>query len=313
MARLGRAIFYVSIAAICYGLQPIFIKAMAPFFSITEQTLLRFIGGLIVFGIIALLEEKELKEESKHWKRFVPAGIIYGLAVIFWIIGNYLVMNAITTGILSRANILFIAIISGLLFADEKRLLLSRRFFIGMVLAAVGAIGVVIAKGTITFELSLGAGCIMLGLLLSSFYSAYLKSLVNHKESATSLSIIFASSFLAAVAFFIAWGGEIKNLMQPIVLIPVISGATGLGIGNYFAFKSIEEQGLVATTSMLLATPIVTIIISHVFIAEKIIIMQLFWAAVLLVGCYFIINAEFGPLHLGRGIRREFKKALAHL
>ncbi|MCD6478960.1 MAG: DMT family transporter [Candidatus Diapherotrites archaeon] len=313
MGSAARAILYVSIASICYGLQPVFIKAMVPFFSITEQTLLRFTGGLIVFGTIALLEEKELKEEAKRWMHFVPAGLIYGFAVVCWIIGNYLVMDAITTGILSRVNIIFIAVISSLLFADEKRLLLSRRFFTGMVLAAIGAIGVIASKGTITFELGVGAGFIMLAHLLGSFYSADLKSLANHKESATSLSIIFASSFLVAAAFFFIRGGEVGNLVQPIMLIPIISGVTGLGIGNYFAFKSIEEQGLVATTSMLLATPLVTAVISFVFIAEELVALQLFWAMVLIAGCYLIINAEFGPLHLGRGIKKEFKKALAHL
>lgn len=313
MGNASKAVIFVVIAMVCYGLQPVFIKAMAPFFSIAEQTLLRFGGALIVFGILAFLEESELKEETLRWKHFMPAGIIYGLAVVFWVYGNYLVLNAITVGILSRANIIFIALISALLFADEKRLLLSKKFLVGMMLAAVGTAGVIASKGTLTFELGLGAGFIMLAMLFGSIYSAYLKSLVNHKESETSLAIIFAVSFLIALAFFIINGGDINNLLRPIIIIPLISGITGLGIGNYFAFKSIEEQGLVATTSMLLATPLVTAIISFLFLAEEIIIWQLLWAIVLIAGCYLIINAEFGPLHLGRGIKREFKKALAHL
>ena len=201
MANASKAIIFVSIAIFCYGIQPVFIKAMVPFFSIAEQTLLRFTGALIVFGILALLEEHELKEEARHWKRFMPAGMIYGLAVACWVVGNYLVMNAITIGILSRTNIIFIALISALIFADEKRLLLSKKFFAGMVLAAIGALGVIASKGALTFELGIGAGFIMLAMLFGSIYSAYLKSLANHKESETSLAIIFAASFLVCLLY----------------------------------------------------------------------------------------------------------------
>lgn len=313
MRELSKSLVYVSIAAFCYGVQPIFIKALIPFFSIAEQTMLRFVGGLLVFALIALFEEEELKRELKRWKIFVPAGILYGLAVIFWVSGNYMVMDAATVGILSRVNIVFIATISALLFIDEKRLLLSKRFFIGMLLAFIGAFGVVTAKTALSFELGFGVALIMLAHLFGGFYSAYLKSLANHKESATSLSIIFASSFFIALMFFFVQGNRPSELIQPLAFVPLISGMLGLGIGNYFYFKSIEEQGLVATSSMLLITPAITAFLSFIFLAEQIVAMQILWMLVLIFGCYFIINAEFGPLHLGRGIKREFKKALAHL
>lgn len=306
-----KGVVYALIAAFFYAIQPVFIKMLSQEFGLFELLFFRFLGALGVFSVLALSEEEELKKEAEHWKRFVPAGIVYALAVLLWVYGNYLASNATTVAIVSRTNIIFVALVSALLFVDEKKLLLSKKFIFGLSLAFIGSLGFVSGSAEIAIEF--GVLMILASNAVGSFYSAYLKTLANHKESETSLAIILAVSFVMIAISTLAAEGVPETKNASAIAIALISGATGLGLGNYFGFKAIENLGLVSTSSLMLMIPLITASVAIPMFNETLSTGELIFGALILSGCYFVINAEFGPLHLGSLAKREFKKAFAHL
>ena len=284
---------YVMLAAVLYSAQPILIKLAYGEIPGFLMFSLRFFGMLFIFLPLAFHFKRQVWGEIRQWKKFVlPALFVLG-AVCFFTVGIYYTKNATLTGLLTKTNSIFIPIMTAALFVEEKRVLFNKGFFAGLLLAGVGVFGVVTGGGPLSVTLSIGVALILVSQLSWSLYSVSIKSLIQRKNRLVVLCFIFPLAFLFSTPFAAYDLALNASTINPLFLfIPIVSGII-VGAANLFQFKAIESKGLIVTNAFSLTAPLMTGLLGFAVFGEMLSVAQLGFAAVLIIGAYFIIKCKY--------------------
>ncbi len=282
---------YVFLAALLFSMQPILIKfgsTQVPpllFFS------LRFFGTMAVFLPLAMRFKKEMHLALKQWKKFLlPTIFLFG-AISLFTISLYFTANATLTALVTKSNSILIPLLTAAFFIEERRVLMTRRFLFGVLLSAIGVIGVILGGKTLTLTLGIGISLILGSQVCWSLYSVSIKRLISKENRLHVLSFIFPLAFVFSLPFA---GIEIFSnaVFKPVFLLVPISSGIIIGIANVMQFKAIERKGLIVTNAFGLTIPLFAGIMGFVLFGEMLTVMQFLFGALLLMGAYFIINCK---------------------
>jgi len=288
---MNRGTLYVFFAALLFSMQPILIKFGSSDVPPLLFFPLRFLGIMVIFIPLAFHFKKEIRGELKKWKKYLlPALLILG-AISLFTISLYFTADATFTALVTKSNAIIIPLLTATFFIEERRVLMTRRFLLGISLAAIGVIGVVLGGGALTFTLGIGIALILGSQVCWSLYSVSLKRLISRHNRMYILSLIFPLAFVFSMPFAgyeLAAGTEFTPLF---LLVPIASGII-LGFANVMQFKAIELKGLIVTNAFSLTMPLYTGIMGFVLFGEMLHPLQFLFGAVLLVGAYFIIRCR---------------------
>ncbi|GEM_PF-2448309 len=289
---MDRGAFYVFLAALLFSMQPVFIK----FGSAEVPPLLffplRLLGTLAVFIPLAFHFKKEFRAEARQWKKFLlPAIFVFG-AISLFTVSVFFTANATLTALVTKSNAVLIPLLTAAFFIEERRILFTRRFLLGVTLAAAGVIGVVLGGGTLSLTLGIGVLLVLASQVCWSLYSVSIKRLISRKSRLQILTFIFPLAFLFSLPFASYEAGVLGNAFTPLfLLVPVASGIV-LGLANVMQFRAIESKGLIVTNAFSLTMPLYTGIMGLALFGEILSPLQFFFGCILLAGAFFIIRCK---------------------
>ncbi len=288
---MERGTLFVLLTAFFVSLQPVIIKSAYSGVSGFQMVSLRLFGIFLVFLPLAFHFKKEVRGEMRQWKKFVVPTFLILSTISLFTIGIYFTKNATLTGLLTKSNAIFIPLMTAALFASERAVLLSKRFLLGLFLAALGVIGVVTGGEPITFSLGAGILMIVASQVFWSLYSVSIKALISKRAG------IHVLSFILPVAFFLSLPVafiDVRASGFPAFTAATLSIASGISIGlaYFFQFKAIEEKGLIVTNAFNLTSPLLTGLLGLALFGEFLTAAQTIFAVVLLTGAYFIIRCK---------------------
>jgi drug/metabolite transporter (DMT)-like permease len=274
---------------------PIFIKLFTQYFDNYTQNFYRFLSGALILIIISLIRNKqECIDCFKNIKKFFLPAIFMFLFQIIWVAGIYLIDPTITS-LITKANVLFVLLISFIFFKDERKIIKSKTFILGASLAILGVIGVILGKNSIHLEdFNLGAILILIAAIFWAFYVISIKQVVKTTDPFVAASFSYS---LAVPLFFILalLFGDLTAITRAppsIITLLVLSGIFFVGIANALNFESIKMIGASISTTFILVTPFFTGIASYFIFKELLTITQLIFGLILLIGCFILIRAE---------------------
>jgi len=289
---MDKGSLYIILAVFLFSTQPIFIKLAAPGMPGLLMFSLRFVGTVMVFLPLAFHFKKEVRASIRQWKKFVvPAIFIFG-AVSLFSIGIYFTEDATLTGLLSRSNIIFIALFSLVLFPEERRVFFSKTYMLGLALASLGMYGIVTGGRPLDVTLGTGVLIILLSQVSWALYSVLIKKHIRRQTRLTILCFIFPLAFLMSVPFAAYDLTFSAEQVVPLFIIFPLAGGFAMGIANVLQFKAIELKGLLVTNSASLVYPFLTAVMGFLVFQETLTALQLAFAGILVVGAYLIIKCK---------------------
>jgi len=264
----------------------------------------RFLAGSASILLIAwFVCREDLKRAVRNpWQ-------LAGIAVFALVNSVYQVMYvqgiAQTSGVLAQLLLMLgppLAILLAILvYPDERETAKGKRFFLGIVLAIGGAVGVTLGKGDLTLAYSLGSIYLFLAAVIWSASALIKKKMVAGTHPAC-IAGIFAA--FMCVFFFISgllWGdlGMVAEMSTETQAILLFSGVYGLLTGLGFRFLAIKLFGILKVGFAELAWPVFAGLYGYLILGELLTGWQMVFGAVLIAGCYLVMARR------GAGTRRE--------
>jgi drug/metabolite transporter (DMT)-like permease len=279
---------------VCWSLGPMFIKYLSDYadswtqnavrYSVASLFLLPFLIRAAVAGNLA----------ASTWRRAILPSVANVAMQSLWAAGFYYIGPAFMT-LLSKTSILWVTGFSLIVFREERPLIRSPRFWLGLLLSLSGMVGVIAFKddfaatGTLTGIVIALTQAFMWGVYTISVRIAFQD--VDPRVSFSVMSI-YAAVGLSACAFLFGDPSQILAFDVRGWIVVVTSALTAIALGHVLYYTAIRRIGTMIPMLVILAQPFVVFSLSSVLFHERLNGIQLLAGGVLLMGSGLSVWAQ---------------------
>jgi len=269
-----------------WTLGPICIKLLTAYVDSWTQNLLRYSAACLFWLPYLFYVSRKKQFEPKVWRKALyPAGVNIIMQSL-WATAFYYIDPALMI-LLAKSTIIWIAFFSIIFFAQERPLVKSKRFWIGMLLSIVGVIGAMcLEEGFGTKKTVLGITITLGAAFMWAVYAISVKVVFRNIDSRIGFSVmsIYTVAGLAVLAMIF---GDIGQCLQMGVLpwaYVLFSGISAIALGHVLYYTAIKRIGATIPSLALLVTPFTTLAVSWVVFGETLTPLQWLFGIVLLIG-----------------------------
>ncbi len=284
-----------------WSLGPIFITYLTGYLDSWTQNLLRYLVACLFWLPFLVLAVRANRFDQRIWRKAIMPAVA-NLAMQSFYAGAFYYIGPAFMVLLTKTNIIWIAGFSFIFFPDERPLARSKRFWFGLVLSAIGVLGVMYFKEDFaTIRTMTG---IILAFAMAFMWAVYAISVriafrdINSSHGFSVISIYTVAGLFALAFLF----GNPKDCMQigplPWMFI-VVSGVLCIALGHVLYYAAMRRIGATIPALVILAQPFIVLAISYLVYGESLNFLQILFGVVLLAGSALAIWAQ---QHLKRDV-----------
>ncbi|MFQ6036779.1 MAG: DMT family transporter [Sedimentisphaerales bacterium] len=293
--RFDIAATFACIAVLaCWTVGPISIKYLSSYIDSWTQNLLRYSVGCLFWLPFLLFTTKRKQIDAKLWRKaLLPAAANVTMQSL-WAAGFYYVGPAFMA-LLAKSSVIWIAGFSLIFFADERGLVRSKRFWLGLAFSVIGVVGVIYykqdfaASGTI-----IGIAIALACAFMWAVYTLSVRMAFRDTDSRSGFSVISIYTVAGLFVLGLIFGG----LSQCVTMgtkrwaVVVISAVIAIALGHVLYYAAMRRIGATIPSLVILAQPFSVLAISNVIFGELLNSLQLLSGVVLLAGSALAIWAQ---------------------
>jgi len=296
--RIGRMDMVATAASLgtlaCWSMGPLFIKYLSGHLDSWTQNAVRYVTACL-FLLPFLVHAHVLGGFARGtWRRAVLPSVANIAMQSLWAAGFYYIGPAFMT-LLSKTSVLWVTGFSLIVFREERALVRSPRFWLGLLLSLAGMVGVIVFKddfaatGTLTGVFIALTQAFMWGVYTISVRIAFQD--VDPRVSFSVMSL-YAAVGLTACAFL--FGNPVKVLTLDLKgwAAVVISALTAIALGHTLYYTAIRRIGTMIPVLVILAQPFVVFGLSSLLFHERLNAIQLVFGLLLLCGSGLSVWAQ---------------------
>lgn len=291
---------YVTATFACLGslafwsLGPIFIKYLTGYLDSWTQNLLRYSVACLFWLPFLVFSAKTKRLDHRVWRRAIIPAMANIVMQSLWAAAFYYIGPAFMV-LQTKMNIIWIAGFSLIFFPEERALVRSIRFWIGLTLSVVGLIGVMYN------EVELAESGIITGIVIAQtaafmwgVYTISVKIAFKDIDSRSGFSVIsiYTVAGLAVVALLFGNAETAAQIGAWQWVYVIISGITAIALAHTLYYAAMRRIGATIPALVVLAQPFIVLAISHIIFGESMNIFQLFFGVILLTGSALAIWAQ---------------------
>ncbi|MBM4029092.1 MAG: DMT family transporter [Planctomycetes bacterium] len=281
-------------ALLCWTLGPLFIKYLSGHTDSWTQNALRYAVASLFWLPFLVHSSSQGRFATRTWRRAILPSIANVAMQSLWAAGFYYIGPAFMA-LLSKTSILWVASFSLLVFPEERPLVRSVRFWLGLLLSVAGLVGVIafkddfMATGTLT-----GIAIALAQAFMWGVYTISVRIAFRDIDSRASFSVmsIYTAAGLAACAFLFGAPAQALALDARAWIAVVISAVTAIALGHTLYYAAIKRIGATIPMLVILAQPFVVLSLSSVIFHERLNGVQLLFGGALLVGSGLSVWAQ---------------------
>lgn len=281
-------------SVLCWSIGPIFIKLLTGYVDLWTQNLLRYSVACLFWLPVLLFFIRNKQVDKSIWRKaLLPAGANVVMQC-FWA-GAFYYINPALMSLLTKSSVIWVTAFSLLFFAEERALVKSRRFWLGMGLCVTGVFGVLV------FKRDFAATRTMTGIVLAlaaafgwGIYTVSARMAFRDTDSRIGFSVvtIYTVAGLGLLAFIF---GRVSDCLtmgaRPWVYV-VVSGLTAIAFSHVLFYAAMKRIGAAIPSLVLLSTPFIVLAISRVVFGETLDAFQWLFGMVLLAGSALAVLAQ---------------------
>jgi drug/metabolite transporter (DMT)-like permease len=273
---------------------PIFIKYLAGYIDSWTQNLLRYSAGCLFWLPFLLFAIRKKRFETKIWRKALLPAVPNIIMQCFWAAGFYYIGPAFMV-LLTKTSIVWVVAFSFILFADERPLIKSKRFWLGLALSAIGVVGVMYYKDDFTATKTIIGIIIALACAFTwAIYTVSVKIAFKDIDSLYGFSVTSIYT-VAGLGIFALLFGKVQECVTMGAwrwACVVISGVTAISLGHVLYYTAIKRIGATLPALVILSQPFIVLAISNVVFGESLNAIQLLFGVALLIGSALAIWAQ---------------------
>lgn len=273
---------------------PIFIKFLTGFVDVWTQNLLRYSAACLFWLPFLVITIRKRGLEQDIWRRAVLPAVV-NVFMQSMSIATYYYLNPGFIMLLLQSSVIWIAGFSLVFFAEERALVKSKHFWLGISLSVVGVIGVLLFKKDLTADRTMvGIVIALCAAVMWGVYTVAVKIAFKNIDSRRGFSVISIYTVIGLGVLAFVFGNPLECLKMrawPWACI-VISGILCIGISHVLYYVAIKRIGATIPAIILLSLPFAVIVLSRVVFGEVLNSFQLVFGAILIVGAGFAVWAQ---------------------
>lgn len=282
---------FLILNVLVWGMSPVLIKWLSRYFDIHTQNFYRFLAAGISLSLMARINYPgPWSRALKKLGLFVWPAIFVVATQVLWVSGIYL-SKASVAMLMGKLDLIFIILFSYLIFHDERKVVKSKRFKLGVILALIGVTGVTLGQGRVSGGIGWGMVFIFLSRITWALYAVSVKITTAKFSSIISSALVMSIGGVFLFPVSLRWG-HLSQLVSTPFWVGVLLFASGIiciGVGQGLFHRNIQKMGTVITSSFILSTPLVTLILAYLILGEKLTLFQILSGLLILTGCYIIL------------------------
>jgi len=290
----GPATIAILAALFCWTAGPIFIRYLTTYLDAWSQNFLRYSAAALFWLPFLFLDAKRSRLDSRIWRIALLPAVANVVMQSFWAWSFYYIEPAFMN-LLVKSSIIWVAGFSIAFFADERGLVRSKCFWIGLILGVLGLVGVTVFKENFTARSTLTG--IILSQAAGLTWAAYIITVrIAFKDTSSRRGFAVVSLYsVVGLGLLALLFGKCSDCLEmnfrPWACV-VISGLVAIALGHVLFYASIKRIGAAIPSLVLLATPFTILIISRIIFGETLSVLQLISGLVLVTGGALAILAQ---------------------
>ena len=281
-------------ALVCWATGPILIKYLTDYTDSWTQNALRYSAACAFWLPFVVYIAARNTFPRKTWRRAVVPSIANVAMQSLWAAGFYRLAPGFMT-LLTSTSILWVTSFSLVFFPEERSLMRSPRFWLGLGLSLTGLLGVVYFKEDFTAAgTRLGIAIALSEAFMWGVYAVSVKIALRDIDSRTGFSVIslYTTAGLWGCALLLGHPGQALHIdVGPWAAI-VVSAILSIALAHVLFYASIRRIGATIPMLVNLSLPFIVLGMSSVFFRERLNALQLLFGVVLLLGSASSIWAQ---------------------
>jgi drug/metabolite transporter (DMT)-like permease len=281
-------------ALVFWSIGPILIKYLAAYLDSWTQNALRYNTAALFLLPMLVFSIRQGTFDHRIWRLALVPSLANMIMQGFWA-SMFYHLNPAFGVLLSKTHVLWIAALSMLILPEERALLRSPRFWLGLVLALAGVVGVLYHSPE--FAVSGSAKGIALALIGAVFWAAYAVSIRVYLKEVNSQSSFSVVSLYTGVGLAIAAAcfgdvGQCLSLSHNLWGILILSSFLGIVCGHVCFYAAVRRLGTTIPALVILVQPFAILIMSIWVFGETLSLIQCLFGAILILGAASAIWAQ---------------------
>ncbi|MHA1572126.1 MAG: DMT family transporter [Alphaproteobacteria bacterium] len=281
-------------ALACWSIAPVIIRYLSGPVDFWTQNCLRYGTALLFWLPYLILRVRRGDFDHRVWRKALVPGAACVVMQSFWASSLYHIEPAFMA-LLTKSSVLWIALLSMLLFADERRLLGSGCFWWGMALSFAGLVGVIVSKPDFAAGgTPKGIVFVLIAALLWAVYTVSARATLRQIDARVSFSVIvlYATLGLTILAVLFGAPAQCRRLTASHWWAVVVSGIFSIALAHVFFYAAIRRIGATIPSIILLASPFAVLAVSAVWFGETLNRWQWVFGLVLIAGSALAIQSQ---------------------
>ena len=278
----------------CWSAGPIFIKYFTGYIDFWTQNFLRYLTACIFWLPFLIYSVRKRKVKNIIWKIALLPAAANVVMQCFWAASFYYI-DPTFMNLLIKSSLVWIAIFSIVFFEDERPLVRSKRFWLGLTLSVAGVCGVLACKEGFAERTTIIG--IILALFAAFFWAVYtltVRAAFKQADSRISFAVICIYTVLGLGLLELIFGEFAESLHMGVRqwLYLIISGIIPIAISHVLYYMAIKRIGATIPSLVLLASPFTVLAGSYIVFGETLSALQVVFGLVLIAGSALAIWAQ---------------------
>ncbi|MBL7215406.1 MAG: DMT family transporter [Phycisphaerae bacterium] len=230
----------------------------------------------------------------KLWAAAIPVACANMVMQVCWGGSFYHAEPGFIT-LLNKTAVIWVAGFSLIFFADERGLLKSVYFWIGLFCSITGVVGVIAFQEKLSLRTSFwGAFFPIASSIAWAVYTLLAKVMFKNTDSRINFSVItlYMVAGLGTLAFLFGKPAQLLDMNAKGWFNLITSGISAIALAHVFYYIAIQRIGATIPAMTLLSTPLFTIVTSRLIFHEMLTRSQLAFGAILITGAAAAILAQ---------------------
>ncbi|MHC5083770.1 MAG: DMT family transporter [Planctomycetota bacterium] len=278
----------------CWTIGAIQIKYLTAYLDVWTQNLARYVVACLFWMPLLGWSLAKGRVPKRLWIAAVPVAVANIIMQCLWAGAFYYAKPGFVM-LLTKTSLIWVALFSIPFFVEERALLKSIYFWVGLVASIVGVGGVIAFKSDFAFDASLTGAAIGLGCsFMWAVYTILAKTAFQGIDSRICFAVItiYTVAGLGVMAFSLGAPGQCLSMDAKGWMYVIVSSVTSIAMAHVFFYVAIQRIGATIPSMTLLSAPFLTIIVSRFLFAEILTPAQWLFGIILITGAAAAIWAQ---------------------
>jgi drug/metabolite transporter (DMT)-like permease len=284
-------------ATFSWAVGPLFIHYFSGYIDAWTQNFWRYLVAFIVLLPFLSMAIVKNRVQTSLWRLALLPAFFNIVMQSFWALGLSLIEPGFVS-LLARTSLFWVILFSFIIFPEERSLMKSSRFWLGITLSVVGTIIVIVFKeGFSTHANSLGIILILLSEVAWALYAVSARKAFRQTPSTLAFSIISLYTMIGLAILALLLGQPVQIFTMPTHAIAylIFSGFLCISIAHTLFFKAIKSIGTTLTSVIMQIHPFIVILLSMLIFTETLTLSQWLGGFILVTGSLIAILAQKKP------------------